>query len=148
MQAELLALIKKEGKYKSARYTPQMSPLGEQTSLPRSFRPHGSPLPYPRPMVTSTPYTEEKQSNLPTIVSISFQIPTPLHQEILRNTSPKVRIRSKEYSMWFDGNAVEIFINRVENIAEIEGSSGRDISRKIAFWTKYEEISYHIDGIP
>ncbi|MBW0570212.1 hypothetical protein O181_109927 [Austropuccinia psidii MF-1] len=57
MQEQLLALIKKEGKNKSSSYTPQNSPLEEQTTLPRSFRQHGSPSPHSRPMATSTPYT-------------------------------------------------------------------------------------------
>ncbi|MBW0561876.1 hypothetical protein O181_101591 [Austropuccinia psidii MF-1] len=52
VQAELLALIKKEGKYKSSSYTPQNSPLEEQTTLQRLFRSHASPSPYPRPMAT------------------------------------------------------------------------------------------------
>ncbi|MBW0475943.1 hypothetical protein O181_015658 [Austropuccinia psidii MF-1] len=30
----------------------------------------------------------------------------------------------------------------------MEGASGRDIERQIAFWTKDEEISYHIEGMP
>ena len=50
--------------------------------------------------------------------------------------------------MWFDGKDVERFIKRAENIVEIEGVSGRDIARQIAFWTKDEEISYNIEGIP
>ncbi|MBW0472008.1 hypothetical protein O181_011723 [Austropuccinia psidii MF-1] len=50
--------------------------------------------------------------------------------------------------MLFNGKDVERFINKVENIAEIEGESVRDIARKLAFWTKNEEISYHIEGIP
>ncbi|MBW0576605.1 hypothetical protein O181_116320 [Austropuccinia psidii MF-1] len=129
MQAELLALIKKEGKNKSSSYTPQNSPLEEQTTLPRSFRQHGSPSPYPRPMATSTPYTEQRP-------------------KIPRNTTPTVKIRVKDYNLWFDGNDVERFIKKVENIAEIEGASGRDIARQIAFWTKDEEISYHIEGMP
>ncbi|MBW0545894.1 hypothetical protein O181_085609 [Austropuccinia psidii MF-1] len=43
IQEQLLALSKKEGKNKSSSYTPQNSPLEEQTTLPRSFRQHGSP---------------------------------------------------------------------------------------------------------
>ncbi|MBW0488252.1 hypothetical protein O181_027967 [Austropuccinia psidii MF-1] len=65
MQAEFLALIKKEGKNKLSSYTPQTSPLEEQTTLPSSFRQHGSPPPYPRPMATSTPYTEQRPNTLP-----------------------------------------------------------------------------------
>ncbi|MBW0530865.1 hypothetical protein O181_070580 [Austropuccinia psidii MF-1] len=99
MQAELLALIKKEGKNKLSSSTPQNSPLEEQTTLPRSFRPHGSPSPYPRPMATSTPYSEQRPSTLPRRVNISTQIPTPLHQEIPRNTIPIVKIRAKDYNL-------------------------------------------------
>ncbi|MBW0592979.1 hypothetical protein O181_132694 [Austropuccinia psidii MF-1] len=99
-------------------------------------------------MATSTPYTEQRPSTLPRRVNISSQIPTPLHQEIPRNSTPIVKIRAKDYNLWFDGKDVERFIKKVENIAEIEGASGRDISRQIAFWTKDEEISYHIEGMP
>ncbi|MBW0483263.1 hypothetical protein O181_022978 [Austropuccinia psidii MF-1] len=119
MQEELLALIKKEGKNKSSSYTPQNSPLEEQTTLPRSFRPHGSLSPYPRPMATSTPYTEQRQHTLPGRINISAQIPTASHQKIPRNTTPILKIRAKDYNLWFDGKYVEIFIKKVENIAEI-----------------------------
>ncbi|MBW0564927.1 hypothetical protein O181_104642 [Austropuccinia psidii MF-1] len=148
MQAELLKLIKKEAKRKLSSYTPQNSTLEEQTTLLRSFRKHGSLSPYPRPMATSTPYTEQRQSTLPRRVNISSQIPTPLHQEISRNTTLIVKIRAKDYNLWFYGKNVERFMKKVENISEIEGESGRDISRKKALWTKDEEISYHIEGIP
>ncbi|MBW0465118.1 hypothetical protein O181_004833 [Austropuccinia psidii MF-1] len=97
MQAELLALIKKEGKNKSSSYTPQYSPLEEQTTLPRSLRPHGSPSPYPRPMATSTPYTEQRQITLPRIFNIPSQMPPALHQEIPRNTNPIVKIREQRF---------------------------------------------------
>ncbi|MBW0490323.1 hypothetical protein O181_030038 [Austropuccinia psidii MF-1] len=109
---------------------------------------HGSPSPYPRPMATSTPYTEKIKNTLPRRVNISAQIPTPLHQEIPRNTTPIVKIRSKDYNLWLDGKYVERFIKKVENIAEIEWASQRDIARQIEFWTKDEEISYHIKGMP
>ncbi|MBW0518103.1 hypothetical protein O181_057818 [Austropuccinia psidii MF-1] len=133
MQAELLELIKKEGKNKSSSYTPQNSPLEEQTILPRSFRQHGSPSPYPTPMATSTPYTEQRPSTLPRRVNISSQTPTPLHQEIPRNTTSIVKIRAKDYNLWFDGKDVKRFIKKVESIAEIEGASGTDIASQIAF---------------
>ncbi|MBW0497819.1 hypothetical protein O181_037534 [Austropuccinia psidii MF-1] len=68
---QLLELIKKEGKNKSSSYTPKNSPLEEQTILPRSLRLHGSPSPYPRPMTTSTPYTEKRKNTLPRRVNIS-----------------------------------------------------------------------------
>ncbi|MBW0482933.1 hypothetical protein O181_022648 [Austropuccinia psidii MF-1] len=75
-------------------------------------------------------------------------MPTPLHQEIPRSTTPIGKIRAKEYKLWFDGKVVERFINKFENIAEIEGASARDIARQIEFRTKAEEISYHIEGMP
>ncbi|MBW0586766.1 hypothetical protein O181_126481 [Austropuccinia psidii MF-1] len=65
-----------------------------------------------------------------------------------RNNTPIVKIRPQDYNLWFDGKEVERFIKRVENIAEIEGASGRDIARQISFWTKDQEISYHIEGMP
>ncbi|MBW0583397.1 hypothetical protein O181_123112 [Austropuccinia psidii MF-1] len=80
MQAELLALIKKEGKNKLSSYTPQNSSLEEQPTLPRSLRQHGLPSPYPRPMATSIPYIEQTPRNFPRRVNISSQMPTPLHQ--------------------------------------------------------------------
>ncbi|MBW0461889.1 hypothetical protein O181_001604 [Austropuccinia psidii MF-1] len=96
MQEKLLALIKKKVKHRSSSYTPQNRPLEEHTTLPRSFRPHGSPSPYPRPMATSTPYTELRQSTLPRTVDISAQIPTTSHQKTPRNTTPIVKIRAKD----------------------------------------------------
>ncbi|MBW0464844.1 hypothetical protein O181_004559 [Austropuccinia psidii MF-1] len=95
-------------------------------------------------MAISTPYTEQRQNTLPRRVNISSPIPTSSHQEIPRNTTPIVKIRAKDYNMWFDGKDLERFINKFENIAEIEGASGREIARQIEFWTKDEEISYHI----
>ncbi|MBW0530798.1 hypothetical protein O181_070513 [Austropuccinia psidii MF-1] len=57
-------------------------------------------------------------------------------------------MRPKDYNLWFDGKELERLIKRVENIADIEGESGRDIARQIFFWTKDQDISYHIEGIP
>ncbi|MBW0580085.1 hypothetical protein O181_119800 [Austropuccinia psidii MF-1] len=99
-------------------------------------------------MATPTRYTEKRQSTLPRKVIISSQIPTTSHQEITRNTTQIVKIRAKDYNMGLDGKDVEGFIKKAENIAEIKGARGRDIARQIAFWKKYEEISYHIEGIP
>ncbi|MBW0495886.1 hypothetical protein O181_035601 [Austropuccinia psidii MF-1] len=93
-------------------------------------------------MATSKPYTEQRQSTLPRRENISAQIPTPLPQEIPINTTPIVKIRAKDYNLWFDGKDVEIFINKIELESE------RDLARKGAFCPKDEEISYHIEGIP
>ncbi|MBW0538572.1 hypothetical protein O181_078287 [Austropuccinia psidii MF-1] len=50
--------------------------------------------------------------------------------------------------MWLDGNNDKIFIKKAEKLSEIEGESGRDLSRKREFSTKDEEISYHIEETP
>ncbi|MBW0542936.1 hypothetical protein O181_082651 [Austropuccinia psidii MF-1] len=113
MQTELLSLIKKEGKNKSSGYTSKISPLEEQTTIPRSFRQHGSPSSYLRPIATSTPSIEQRQSTLPRRVNISAQIPTASHQEIARNTTPIVKSRAKDYNMWIDGKDFERFIKKV-----------------------------------
>ncbi|MBW0498870.1 hypothetical protein O181_038585 [Austropuccinia psidii MF-1] len=63
IQEKLIEIIKKEGKNKSTSYTPQNSKLEEKPTLPRSFRPDGSPSPYPISIATSTPYTEKIQNN-------------------------------------------------------------------------------------
>ncbi|MBW0471374.1 hypothetical protein O181_011089 [Austropuccinia psidii MF-1] len=81
MQEQLLALIKKEGRKIIKLYSTT------QSTLPRSFRQHASPSTYPRPMATSTPYTEQRQSTLPRRGIISSQIPTALNQEIQLNTT-------------------------------------------------------------
>ncbi|MBW0495910.1 hypothetical protein O181_035625 [Austropuccinia psidii MF-1] len=94
-------------------------------------------------MATSRHYTEQRPSTLRRRVNISSQIPTALHQDI-----PIVKIRAKDYNMWFVGKDVERFIKKVENISEIEGTSGRDIERQIEFWKKDAGVSYHIEGIP
>ncbi|MBW0547674.1 hypothetical protein O181_087389 [Austropuccinia psidii MF-1] len=98
-------------------------------------------------MASSTPFTSQRPNTLPKRVNIHSQASSPLQQEIPQNNTPIVKIRPKDYNLWFDGKKVEIFMKRVENIAEIEGASGRDISRQIAFWTKDQEISYHMEGM-
>ncbi|MBW0500445.1 hypothetical protein O181_040160 [Austropuccinia psidii MF-1] len=98
-------------------------------------------------MATLTPYTEQRQNTLPRRVNISAQISTPLHKEIQINNTPIVKIRAKDYNLWFDGKDAERLIKKAGNISEIEGASGREISRQIAFWTKDEEISSHIEGM-
>ncbi|MBW0578225.1 hypothetical protein O181_117940, partial [Austropuccinia psidii MF-1] len=99
-------------------------------------------------MASSTKFTSQRPNTLPKRVNIHAQASSPLQQEIPQNNTPMVKIRQKDYSLWFDQKEMERFIKRVENIAEIEGASGRDIARQISFWTKDQEISYHIEGIP
>ncbi|MBW0544302.1 hypothetical protein O181_084017 [Austropuccinia psidii MF-1] len=96
-------------------------------------------------MAASTPHTEQRQSTLPRRVNISSKITTPLHKESPRDTTTTVKIIAKDYNLWFDGQDV---VKKVENIAETEGKSGRDIEIKITFWTKDEEISHYIEVMP
>ncbi|MBW0480851.1 hypothetical protein O181_020566 [Austropuccinia psidii MF-1] len=99
-------------------------------------------------MATVTLYTEQRQNTLPRRVKTYSKIPTPSHHEMPRNTTSILKIRAKDYNMWFYEKDFERFIKKVENIAEIEGASGRDIVRQIAFWTKDDKISYLIEGMP
>ncbi|MBW0510648.1 hypothetical protein O181_050363 [Austropuccinia psidii MF-1] len=112
--------------------------------MPIIFRKEGSPSPFSRPMASSTPFTAQRPNTLPKRIHINAQASSPLQQEIPINSTPIVKIRPKDYSLWFDGKEVERFIKRVENIEKIEGESVRDIARQISFWTKDQEISYHI----
>ncbi|MBW0489520.1 hypothetical protein O181_029235 [Austropuccinia psidii MF-1] len=98
-------------------------------------------------MTSSTPFTLHRPNPLPKSNNIHAQASSPLQQKIPRNSTTIVKIRSKNYNVWLVGKEVERFIKRVENIAEIEGGSGRDIERQISFWTKDQEISYHIKGM-
>ncbi|MBW0486999.1 hypothetical protein O181_026714 [Austropuccinia psidii MF-1] len=87
-------------------------------------------------MDSSTPFTSNRKNTLTKRFNINAQASSPLQQEDPRNSTPIVKIRPKDYSLLFDGKEVEIFIKRVENIAEIEGAIARDIARQISFWTK------------
>ncbi|MBW0464704.1 hypothetical protein O181_004419 [Austropuccinia psidii MF-1] len=107
--------------------------MEETTSMPRIFRQEGSPSAFSRPMASSTPFTSQRPNTLPKEVNIYSQASSPLLQEIPRNNTPIVKIGPKDYNIWFDGKEVETFTKRVENIAEVEGESGRDIARQIFF---------------
>ncbi|MBW0484062.1 hypothetical protein O181_023777 [Austropuccinia psidii MF-1] len=99
-------------------------------------------------MASSKPFTSQRPNTISMMVNIYAQASSPLKQEIPRNNEPIFKMRPKDYNLWFDGKEVERFFKRVENIAEIEGASGRDIERQISFWTKDQDISYHIEGMP
>ncbi|MBW0479514.1 hypothetical protein O181_019229 [Austropuccinia psidii MF-1] len=148
MQQELAELLKKEGKRKESSFTTENSPIQETTRIPRIFRQEGSPSPFSSPMASSTPFTSQRPNTLPKRVNIYAQASRPFQKEIPRNNTPIFKIRPKDFNLWFDEKEVERFIKRVENIAEIEGASGRDIARQISFWTKNQDISYHIERIP
>ncbi|MBW0513928.1 hypothetical protein O181_053643 [Austropuccinia psidii MF-1] len=148
MQQELIELPKKEVKRKESSFTAENSPMEEATSIARIFRQEGPPSPFSKPMASSTPFTSQRQNTLPNRVNIHSQASNPLQQEIPRNNTAIVKSRPKDYNSWFYGKEVERFIKRVENIMEIEGASGRDIARQISFWTKDQDISYHIEGMP
>ncbi|MBW0510094.1 hypothetical protein O181_049809 [Austropuccinia psidii MF-1] len=116
--------------------------------MPRIVRQKRSPSPFSRPMDSSTPFTSQRPNTLPKRMNINAQAASPLQQEIFRNSTTNVKVKQKYYSLWFDVNEAGRFIKMVENIAEFEGESGRDIERKIFVWTKYQEITYNIEGMP
>ncbi|MBW0489418.1 hypothetical protein O181_029133 [Austropuccinia psidii MF-1] len=122
--------------------------MEETTSMPRILRQEGSPSPFSRPMASSTPFMSQRPNTIQKRVNIYAQASSPLQQGVQRNDTPIFKMRPKYYNLWFDGKEVEIFIKRVESIAETEGASGRDIARQISFWTKDKDISYHIEGMP
>ncbi|MBW0587216.1 hypothetical protein O181_126931 [Austropuccinia psidii MF-1] len=104
--------------------------------MPRILRKEGSPSPFSSLMASSTTFNSQRPDNLPKRVNIHTQASSPLQQEIPRNNTPIVKIRPKDYNLWFDGKEVERFIKRVDNISEIEGASGKDIERKYLFGPK------------
>ncbi|MBW0504492.1 hypothetical protein O181_044207 [Austropuccinia psidii MF-1] len=141
IQDLLLTQSKKKGKRREkTSYTPGAS-LSEPT-LPRHVRPEYSPIsPTPGPRATSTPKTEQRSQSIPKKVSFSTSNhPSPLQKEIPKVTSPIVKIRAKDYNIFFDGNEVEKFIKRVEAAAEIEGASEEDIARQVIFMSASEEV--------
>ncbi|MBW0499221.1 hypothetical protein O181_038936 [Austropuccinia psidii MF-1] len=97
-------------------------------------------------LINTIHFTKTKYS--PKRVNIHSQASSPLQKEIPRNNTPILKIRPRDYNLWFYGKEVERFIKRVENLVEIEGASGRDIARQTSFWTKDQDISYHIEGMP
>ncbi|MBW0553582.1 hypothetical protein O181_093297 [Austropuccinia psidii MF-1] len=145
MQEGLLELLKKEGKRKSSSFNPQEIPIHKDMPLPRSFRQECSLSFYEKFMATSTTFTEKRPKTLPISVKITRQIPIPLNKEILRNKNPIFKISAKYYSLWLYGKDVEIFLQKFGKIEKIEGASGSDIARQMKFWTKDEDISYHIE---
>ncbi|MBW0591516.1 hypothetical protein O181_131231 [Austropuccinia psidii MF-1] len=82
MKQELIEFLKKEGKRKESSFTAENSPMEETTSIPRIFRQEGSPLPFSRPMASSTPFTSKKPNTPPKQVDIHAQASSPLQQEI------------------------------------------------------------------
>ncbi|MBW0480750.1 hypothetical protein O181_020465 [Austropuccinia psidii MF-1] len=122
--------------------------MKETTRMPIIFRKEGLPSPFSRPIASSTPFTSQRPNTLPRRVNIHAQASSPFQQGIPQNNTPIVKMRPKDYNLWFDGKEVEIFIKRVKNLTEIEGESRRDIAIQVSFWTKDQEISHHIEGIP
>ncbi|MBW0477084.1 hypothetical protein O181_016799 [Austropuccinia psidii MF-1] len=99
-------------------------------------------------MASSTPFTSQRSNTLPRKVNIYAQASSPLKQEVQRNDTIIVKIIPKDSNLWLDGKELEIFIQRVQNMAKIKGASRRNIARQISCWTKDQDISYHIEGTP
>ncbi|MBW0473259.1 hypothetical protein O181_012974 [Austropuccinia psidii MF-1] len=133
---------------KESSFTAEKSPMEEAIAIQRAFRKQGSPSPFSRPMTPSMPLAQQRPNTLPKRVDIHTQAASPLQQGIPKNENPILKIIPKYYKLQFDGKKREIFIKRVKNIAEIDGENGRDIARKMLFWTKDQNFSYHIKGLP
>ncbi|MBW0515677.1 hypothetical protein O181_055392 [Austropuccinia psidii MF-1] len=147
MQRELIELLKKEGKRKESSFNAEKSPMEETTSMPRICRKERSPSSFSRPIASSTPFTSQRPNTLPKRVNFYAQASSRFQNEMPRNNTLIVKMRPKDYNLWFDGKEVEIFIKRVEDMVQIEGESGRDIAIQISFWTKDQDTRYHIEGM-
>ncbi|MBW0562772.1 hypothetical protein O181_102487 [Austropuccinia psidii MF-1] len=128
-------------------YTPGASP--SEPTLPRNVRPEDSPIsPKHGPRATCTPKTEQRsQSILKKVFLTTPNHPSLLQKEIPKVTSPIVKIRAKDYNLFFDGNKVQKFIKRVEAAAEIAGASGEDIERQVLFMSASEEVKAKIEAM-
>ncbi|MBW0461507.1 hypothetical protein O181_001222 [Austropuccinia psidii MF-1] len=120
IQQELIELLKKEGKRKESSFTAENSPMEEPKTIQRIFRQQKSPSPSSRPMAASATFTSKQPNTLTKRVNINTQDSNPLQKEIPGNSTPIVKIRPKDYSLWFDGKEVERSITRAANIAKFE----------------------------
>ncbi|MBW0505820.1 hypothetical protein O181_045535 [Austropuccinia psidii MF-1] len=103
MQDFLLSKTSKKGKRRqSIPNTPGNSP--SEPTLPRHIRPEDSPIsPTPGPRATSTPETDSRINNIPRRSFVSTpNNPSPLQKQLLKQESPLVRIKSKDYSINFN----------------------------------------------
>ncbi|MBW0484061.1 hypothetical protein O181_023776 [Austropuccinia psidii MF-1] len=127
IQQGFIGLLEREGKRKESSFTAKNSPMEETKTIPRIFRQQKSPSPSSRPMEASDPFTSKQPNTLQKGVNIHTQVSNPLKNETPRNSTPIVKIRTKNYRLWFDGKEVERFIKRAENIAKFEGIKKEDI---------------------
>ncbi|MBW0581909.1 hypothetical protein O181_121624 [Austropuccinia psidii MF-1] len=102
MKKELIEILKTEAKRKESSFTAENSPMEETTTMPRIFRKEGSTSPFSRPIASSTPFTSQRANTLPKRVNIHAQASSPFQQEIPQNNIPIVKIRPKDYNLWFD----------------------------------------------
>ncbi|MBW0550482.1 hypothetical protein O181_090197 [Austropuccinia psidii MF-1] len=132
----------------SKSYTPGAGP--NEPNLSRHVRPEESPIyQTPGPRATSTPGTESRPSNISKRVFVSTPThPSPLQQEIPMKERSVVKIKANSYNLNFNGEEVEIFIKKIERIAQIEGATEEDLAMKMEFWTTDSQISDAIEAMP
>ncbi|MBW0487648.1 hypothetical protein O181_027363 [Austropuccinia psidii MF-1] len=106
MQQEFIEILQKEVKRRESSFTAENSPMDETTTMPRISRQEGSPSPFSRPIASSTPFTSQIQNTLQKRVNIHAQDSIPLKQKIHRNSTPIVKIKPKDYKLWFDGKEI------------------------------------------
>ncbi|MBW0532342.1 hypothetical protein O181_072057 [Austropuccinia psidii MF-1] len=139
---------KKGNRRGSTSYTPGGSP--SEPTLPRHIRPEESPSsPTPGPRATSTPETQPRPQTHQMRAFFSTPTnPSPLQHQILRQESPVVKIKAKDYNQNFNGEEVEKFIRKVERIAQIEGAREEDLEIQMEFCTTDSKNSDAIKPMP
>ena len=80
--------------------------------------------------------------------SVSYAPISPeVSQEFTWRGSRIVRIRRKDYDVRFNGEEVERFIRRFEEIAEIEGANGSDKARQVLFFAQGDDLKEEIEDM-
>ncbi|MBW0503711.1 hypothetical protein O181_043426 [Austropuccinia psidii MF-1] len=125
---------KKAKRRQSTSFTPGTSP--SEPKLPRHVRPEESASSQiPGPRATSTPTTEQRpQYHQRRAFFSTHTNPSTSQNQKFRQERPVVRIKSKDYSLNFNGE-------EVERIAQIEGAREEYLAMKMAFQKTNSKIS-------
>ncbi|MBW0512418.1 hypothetical protein O181_052133 [Austropuccinia psidii MF-1] len=121
-----------------------------EPTLPRHVRPKESPSsPTPGTRATSTPATEQRTQTHQSSAFFSTPTnPSPLQKQINRQERTVVKIKTKYYSLNFNGEEVEIFIRKVERRAQIKAAREEDLAMEMEFWATDSRISDSIKAMP
>ncbi|MBW0466545.1 hypothetical protein O181_006260 [Austropuccinia psidii MF-1] len=106
IQQESIEMLKKEGKRKESIFSLGKIQMEETKTIQRIFRKQGSPFLYSRPMALSTAFTSQRSNTLSKTVYIHAKASSPLQQTISSNITTILKIRPKDYKLWFDGKEV------------------------------------------